>query len=154
MATKFNTIYDRKKTDEGFTFKQPSLTDPAYESLCDINQILLNQNLPLRTPVFGDENNWEFEDWQNEKAKIQRKFLQLDEETRKKFGSPANFLAYCSNPDNFVREDGKLMFKDISEEKEKRRNAKMAKEYEIYLAEKQKKMNIDPTVILTTPKEA
>lgn len=153
MATKFNTVYDRKVIDKGFTFEQPSLTDPAYESMCDINQILLDQNLPLRAPVFGNESEWDFEEWQNEKAKLQRKFLSLDDETRKKFGSPANFLAYCTNPDNFTREDGKLMFKDISEEKQKRKNEKMAKEYEIYLAEKQK-MQIDPNVIIDKSKEA
>ncbi|MFV0578029.1 MAG: hypothetical protein ACK5NU_05090 [Fusobacterium ulcerans] len=146
MATKFNTIYDRKKTDDGFTFKEPSLTDSAYASMCDINQILLGQNLPLRTPVFGKENDWEFEDWQNEKARLKRTFLGLDEETRKKFGTPANFLAYCSNPDNFTREDGKLMFKDISEEKQRRKNEKMAKEYEIYLANKQKSLLGEKTV--------
>lgn len=150
MATKFNTIYDRKKTDEGFTFQEPSLTDPAYATMCDINSILASQNLPLNTPVFGTESDWEFEDWQNEKARLQRRFLGLDEQTRKKFGSAANFLAYCSNPDNYVREDGKLMFRDISEEKLKRKNAKMAKEYEEY----KQKMQIDQNAIITKPKEA
>lgn len=127
MATKFNTVYERKnKVDDGFTFKEPSLTDPAYEPLCDINQILLGQNMPLRTPVFGEENDWTFEDWQNEKAMLERRFLGLSDEMKAKFKTPANFLAFCTNPDNFIREDGKLMFKDISEEKRKRENEKIA----------------------------
>lgn len=149
MATKFNTIYDRKIIDKGFEFKEPSLTDPAYASMCDINQILLGQNLPLRTPVFGNESDWEFEDWQNEKARLQRQFLNLDEKTKEKFGTPANFLAYCSNPENYVREDGKLMFKDISEEKLKRKNAKLAKEYEIYMEKQNAKTFIDQNAIIT-----
>lgn len=130
MVTKFNTVYDKKvKVDDGFTFKEPSLTDPAYEPLCDIHQILLGQNLPLRTPIFGEEKDWTFEDWQNEKAMLERSFLHLSDEMKEKFKSPANFLAFCTNPDNFIREDGKLMFKDISEEKRKRENERMAKEW-------------------------
>ena len=139
MATKFNTVYDRKiKVDDGFVFTEPSLTDPAYEAMCDINQILLGQNLPLRTPVFGEENTWTFEDWHNEKAKIQRKFLQLEPEMQAKFGNPANFLAFCTNPDNFVTEEGKLVFKDISEEKKKREMEMKAKMWEEYQKNKEK----------------
>ncbi|MEH1740630.1 hypothetical protein V6948_10580 [Fusobacterium varium] len=142
MAMKFNTVYDRKnKVDDGIVFTEPSLTDPAYEAMCDINQILLGQNLPLRTPVFGEENNWTFEDWHNEKAKLQRNFLQLTPELQKKFGTPANFLAFCSNPDNYIREDGKLMFKDISEEKKKRQMEKDAELWRKYQLEKDNEVN-------------
>lgn len=89
-----------------------SLTDQSFKSMCEIEQLLVNSRATPRTPVYDMENyetsNWTFEDWHNEKAKIERKFIHLDDETRTMFGNAQNFFKYCSNPENYIIEDGKL----------------------------------------------
>lgn len=125
---KFRTVYD--PLDMGVEFKEESLTDPIYAEMNDIKVLALQQNVAFRTPVYGDEPDMTFEDWQNEKAMLNRRWLHLTPEMKEKFKTPSNFLSFCSNPDNFTREDGVLMFKDISDEKMERYKQKILKEYQ------------------------
>lgn len=107
---KFSTYFDRKSwfKSKGTINKEESLTDQSFKSMCEIEQLLVNYRGTPRTPVYDLNNyetsNWSFEDWQNEKAKIERKFLHLDEKTRQQFGNAQNFFRYCSNPDNWNTE--------------------------------------------------
>lgn len=115
MATKikFATYFDKESyiKDSGTLNSMESLTDQSFKSDADINELILRyQNgLAPRTPVRGpvyDINNyetssWTFEDWQNQKAMIERKFLHLTPEMREFFKTPQEFFEYCSNPDNF-----------------------------------------------------
>lgn len=103
----FRTYFNKDSwsKEKGTINNDYSLTDQSFKSMCEIEQLLVNYRGTPRTPVYDLENyetsNWTFEDWQNEKAKIERKFLHLTDEEKARFGSPANFFRYCSNPDNY-----------------------------------------------------
>lgn len=110
---KFATYFDKESyiKDSGTLNEMESLTDQSFKFDSDINELVLRyQNgLAPRTPVeprYDMENystsSWTFEDWQNEKAKIERKFLHLSPDMRARFGSPQEFFKYCSSPDNYV----------------------------------------------------
>lgn len=94
-----------------------SLTDQSFKSMCEIEQLLVNYRGTPRTPVYDESNyetsNWTFEDWQNEKAKIERKFLHLDDEKKQLFGTPQRFFEYCSNPDNYEFKDNSVVEKPV-----------------------------------------
>ena len=85
--------------------------------MCEIEQLLVNYRGTPRTPVYDVDNyktsSWTFEDWQNEKAKIERKFLHLDDEKKAMFGTPQRFFEYCSNPDNYEFKDNKVVEKPV-----------------------------------------
>ena len=61
---------------------------------------------PVKEPVYDMNNyetsSWQPEDWLNQKAMIERKFLHLSPEMKAKFVTPANFFKYCSNPENYI----------------------------------------------------
>ena len=109
---KFSTYFDKESynKDLGTTNDMESLTDQSFKSNADINELVLmyqNGMAPRTgTPVYNMENyetaNWTFEDWQNQKAMIERKFLHLSPDLQAKFVTPANFFKYCSNPENFI----------------------------------------------------
>lgn len=115
---KFSTYFDKESwiKDNGTENKMESLTDQSFKCDCEITDILVRYGgaprTPVREPVYDLENyktsSWTFEDWQNEKAKIERKFLHLDKATREMFGTPQKFFEYCSNPNNYVIEKGEL----------------------------------------------
>lgn len=115
---KFAKYWDKSSWPKSIgTFNEnESLTDQSFKSMCEIEQLLINSRATPRTPVYDMNNHetcrWTFEDWQNEKAKIERKFINLDEETRNMFGNAQNFFRYCSNPENYSIDDGKL--KEVS----------------------------------------
>ena len=94
-----------------------SLTDQSFKSMCEIEQLLINYRGTPRTPVYDVDNyetsSWTFEDWQNEKAKIERKFLHLDDEKKQLFGTPQRFFEYCSNPDNYEFKDNSVVEKPV-----------------------------------------
>lgn len=108
---KFSTYFDKESynKDLGIINDMESLTDQSFKSNADINELVLMYQNGLAprtgTPVYDENNyetaNWTFEDWQNEKAMIERRFLHLTPEMRDYFGSPQAFLEYCSNPDNY-----------------------------------------------------
>lgn len=112
--TKFATYWNKESWPKisGTVNEMESLTDQSFKSMCEIEQLLINYRGTPRTPVYDMNNyetsSWTFEDWQNEKAKIERKFLHLDEKTREMFGTPQKFFEYCSNPDNYQIEGGEL----------------------------------------------
>ena len=103
----FRTYFNKDSwsKEKGTINNDYSLTDQSFKSMCEIEQLLINYRGTPRTPVYDMEHyytsNWTFEDWQNEKAKIERKFLHLTDEEKARFGSPANFFRYCSNPNNY-----------------------------------------------------
>lgn len=109
--SKFATYFDKESWPKhtGTINDDVSLTDQSFKSMCEIEQLLVNYRGTPRTPVYDMENyetsNWTFEDWQNEKARLERKFLHLDPEMRKKFNSPQEFFKYCSNPENYVLDE-------------------------------------------------
>lgn len=90
---------------------EESLTDQSFKYDSDINELVaryshgLAPRTPVREPVYDMENyntaSWTFEDWQNQKALIERKFLHLSPEVQQQFGTPAEFFKYCSNPENY-----------------------------------------------------
>ena len=103
----FRTYFNKDSwsKEKGTINNDYSLTDQSFKSMCEIEQLLVNYRGTPRTPVYDmehyDTSKWTFEDWQNEKAKIERKFLHLTDEEKARFGSPANFFRYCSNPNNY-----------------------------------------------------
>lgn len=103
FVTYFNK--DSWSKEKGTINNDYSLTDQSFKSMCEIEQLLVNYRGTPRTPVYDMEHyntsKWTYEDWQNEKAKIERKFLHLTDEEKVRFGSPANFFRYCSNPNNY-----------------------------------------------------
>lgn len=103
FVTYFNK--DSWSKEKGTINNDYSLTDQSFKSMCEIEQLLVNYRGTPRTPVYDMEHyntsKWTYEDWQNEKAKIERKFLHLTDEEKARFGSPANFFRYCSNPNNY-----------------------------------------------------
>lgn len=109
---KFATYYDKESyiKDNGTLNEMESLTDQSFKFDADINELIIRyQNgLAPRTavkPTYNMDNyetaHWTFEDWQNQKAMIERRFLHLTEDQRAFFKSPQEFFKYCSNPDNF-----------------------------------------------------
>ncbi len=104
MKSKFQTYYDRTYQDSAQEFKEESLTNPVYESQCDINYLLMTFNGVPRTPVYGEQSNLTFEDWQNEKARLQARFNDLTPEVKKQFGTPAEFFKFCTDPSNYYEE--------------------------------------------------
>lgn len=115
----FVKYWDKKsyKKCVGTVNKDYSLTDQSFKSMCEIEQLLVNYRGTPRTPVYDIDNyetsSWTFEDWQNEKAKIERKFLHLDDEKKAMFGTPQIFFEYCSNPDNYEFKDNKVVEKPV-----------------------------------------
>lgn len=103
----FRTYFNKESwsKEKGTINNDYSLTDQSFKAMCEIEQLLVNYRGTPRTPVYDIEHydtcKWTFEDWQNEKAKIERKFIHLTDEERARFGSPANFFRYCSNPNNY-----------------------------------------------------
>lgn len=116
---KFVTYWNKESYKEhvGTMNNEYSLTDQSFKSMCEIEQLLVNYRGTPRTPVYDIDNYktslWTFEDWQNEKAKIERKFLHLDEEKRQLFGTPQRFFEYCSNPDNYEFKDNSVVEKPV-----------------------------------------
>ena len=109
--TKFATYWDKKSWPvvKGTLNCMESLTDQSFKGMCEIEQLLVNYRGTPRTPVYDMENyntaSWTFEDWQNEKARVERKFLHLSPEMKEKFKTPQEFFKYCSNPNNYVLSD-------------------------------------------------
>lgn len=104
----FATYYNRDSwhEDAGTEFKEESLTDQSFRLDADINNLLLRHNVATtRTPVYDMNNyytaHYTSEDWQNQKARVQRKWLDLTEEEKLKFKSPQAFLRYCVDPKNW-----------------------------------------------------
>lgn len=109
--SKFATYFDKESWPKvtGTINDKESLTDQSFKSMCEIEQLLVNYRGTPLTPVYDMDNyetaHWTFEDWQNEKAKIQRKYLNLSPEMREKFPSVETFLKYCTNPDNYILDE-------------------------------------------------
>ena len=122
---KFSTYFDKESyiKDLGTVNDMESLTDQSFKSNADINELVLmyqNGMVPRTGTPRYDENNyetadWTFEDWQNEKAMIERRFLHLTPEMRDYFGSPQAFLEYCSNPGNYELLDTGMAEKKVVE---------------------------------------
>lgn len=98
---KFNTYYERNFTDEGTTFVEPSCTDETFRNETDIYYLLSRGDMALRTPNYGVEDDYTYADWQNEVAKMKRRFYQLSEEEQRYFGNAQNFFKFCSDPNNY-----------------------------------------------------
>lgn len=111
---KFVNYFDRKsyRKCKGTVNEEESLTDPSFQRDSDVNNIIymhmngLAPRTPVKDPVYDMNNyetsSWQCEDWLNQKAMIERKFLHLSPEMKAKFVTPANFFKYCSNPENYV----------------------------------------------------
>lgn len=110
----FVNYFDKKsyRKHKGTVNESESLTDPSFKQDSDINNIIYKHMhgmapiTPVREPVY-DMNNyetsaWQPEDWLNQKAMIERKFLHLSPDMKAKFVTPANFFKYCSNPENYI----------------------------------------------------
>ncbi len=115
FVTYFNK--DSWSKEKGTVNNDYSLTDQSFKSMCEIEQLLVNYRGTPRTPVYDiynyDISKWTFEDWQNEKAKIERKFLHLDDKAKQMFGTPQRFFEYCSNPDNYEIKGNEVIEKPV-----------------------------------------
>ena len=117
----FATYFDKESYPKvtGTVNDKCSLTDQSFKSMCEIEQLLVNYKGTPRTPVYDPDNydtaHWTFEDWQNEKAKCERKFLHLSVEERERFGDVQTFFKFCSNPDNYQLVDNKYI--EVPEDK-------------------------------------
>lgn len=129
---KFATYWDRESwaVDTGTVNVMESLTDQSFLRDSDINYTILKLGGVPRTPVRllyrgnvearydlenYDTDDWTFEDWQNQKAVLERRFLHLTPEAKRYFGSPAAFFEYCSNPKNYELIDGMMKEKPKEE---------------------------------------
>ncbi len=123
---KFVTYFDRESyiKDSGTENTMESLTDQSFKFDADVNELVLRyQNgLAPRTPVQPkydmdnyETSNWTFEDWQNEKAMVERKFLHLSPEMRAYFVTPQRFLEYCSNPENYIMSEEGIVEKPVED---------------------------------------
>ena len=118
---KFGTYYNKSSLhkDDGTMNQGVSLTDESFRSMVEIDAFVYASGAkPVSPTRFDMENyetaNWTFEDWQNERAKVERKFLHLTPEMQQYFGNAQNFLKYCSNPDNYeLQKDGMVAKEDI-----------------------------------------
>ncbi len=110
---KFAKYFDKSTyfKDIGTENTEESLTDQSFKYDSDINELIVRYSsgllprTPVKEPVY-DENNydtasWTFEDWQNQKALIERKFLHLSPDVQAQFKTPAEFFKYASNPQNY-----------------------------------------------------
>lgn len=135
----FQTYYNKPYVDSGIEFDfNSSLTDQDYRSMTDIDYLLAHMAGHSRTPIYGIQDNMTFEDWSNEMALVKRRFMDLDEDTRRVFGNAQNFLKWCADFSNYEgqlpttlralsdKETLELKQKEI-EEKEDRLAAKIAK---------------------------
>lgn len=115
---KFATYFDKGSFPKvnGTVNNMESLTDQSFKSMCEIEQLLVNYRGTPRTPVYDMDNyvtsNWTFEDWQNEKARLERKFLHLDPEMKSRFNTPQEFFKYCSNPENYILDESGKYIED------------------------------------------
>lgn len=120
-VTKFGIYHDRKTwvEDEGTINQGVSLTDESFRDMVEIDSFVYASGSKPVSPTRFDMDNyytdkWTFEDWQNERAKVERKFLHLTPEMQKYFGNAQNFLKYCTNPDNYeLQENGVVAKEDI-----------------------------------------
>lgn len=108
--------------DKGTENTMESLTDQSFRDMCEIDQLLLANRVTPRTPPLDryDMNNyetadWTFEDWQNQKALVERKFLHLTPAAREYFKTPQEFFKYCSNPDNYELTKKGMVEKEVLE---------------------------------------
>lgn len=107
----FSTYFDRESwhKDGGTLNDKPSLTDESFEPMANINDLIVQMRgvprTPMGNPTYDMENystsDWTFEDWQNQKAVLERKFLHLTSEAKTFFKTPQEFFKYCSNPENY-----------------------------------------------------
>jgi len=124
---KFHTYYNLPPKDEGIEFdKNSSLTDQDYKIMTDIDYLLSHMAGHSRTPLYGVQDNMTFEDWSNEMALVKRKFMNLDEDTRRSFGNAQNFLKWCADPKNYEGQLPALLetkrLKELSEETERQKD--------------------------------
>ena len=110
----FSTYFDRSSwfLDKGTKNDDVSLTDQSFKFEADIHNLLVNYQGTTRTPVYDIDNystgSWTFEDWQNEKARIERRFLNLTPDMRARFGNAQEFLKFCANPENYQLESSEI----------------------------------------------
>lgn len=105
MKRKLRTCYDA--FDVCIGNNSPSLTDESYADYTS-TAWLVEQGLGLnRMQTYGDNTVFDFETLQQQKARVTRAFNRLSPEDRAKFGTPLEFLRYCSNPSNFVSKEQK-----------------------------------------------
>lgn len=111
---KFKVLY--KEYEEKGTFNdEPSFCDTSYERGSNINTIMKDLGITrfedaiayannLAVSNYGEECDWSFEEAQNIKASIHRKWAHLTPEAKAKFGSPQEFFRYASDPQNYLIE--------------------------------------------------
>lgn len=126
---RFRTYYDNSYVDEGLEFDiNSSLTDQDFKMQTDVDYLLSHMAGHSRTPLYGVQDNMTFEDWSNEMALVKRRFLDLDPESRKRFGNAQEFLRWCADPNNYIDElpevKNSRLFKKQSEDDIKKQEEK------------------------------
>lgn len=104
--SKFRTYYNADSyRDKPIEFDpNSSLTDQDYKMHTEVEYLLAHMAGQSRTPLYGVQDNSTFEDWQNEMALVKRRFLNLTPDMQKEFGNAKNFLAWCSDPNNYAED--------------------------------------------------
>lgn len=93
--------------DPGIINTEPSLTQEHFADSCDVNKIMADYQYTGIMPqkpgaVYGDFTNADdFRTALQTIVETQNNFLSMPPEIRARFGNdPANFIAFCENPDN------------------------------------------------------
>ena len=133
MIPKFQTYYNMYHKDNGTEFDpNGSLTDQDFKMTTDVNYLLEHMAGHSRTPIYGIQDTRTFEDWSNEMALVKRRFLRLDEETRKQFGTAQKFLEWCANPQNYEEMLPSVIAGRVSKEKLERDKSIAEQKSELY----------------------
>lgn len=105
MTRIFQTYYNRHHRDIGTTFEpNSSLTDQDYRLQTEVDYLLSHMAGHSRTPLYGVQETMTFEDWSNEMAHLKRRYNDLSEDVRKQFSNPQEYLAWATDPNNYISE--------------------------------------------------
>lgn len=114
-----DTVYSKTFEDDAVEFKEPSRTEQAYYSECDIYNILARGGVSARPLQFGNQSYDSLDDILRIRREYELKFASLSEEDRAKFGTLDTYIKWVSDPSNYVPEVLPEIPEKVKDEKEK-----------------------------------
>lgn len=114
-----DTIYSKTFEDDAVEFKEPSRTQQAYYSECDIYNILARGGVAARPLQFGNQSYDSLDDILRIRREYELKFATLSAEDKAKFGTLDTYIKWVSDPSNYVPEVLPGIPEKVEEKKEK-----------------------------------
>ena len=114
-----DTIYSKSFEDDPIEFNEPSRTQQAYYSECDIYNILSRGGVADRPLQFGDQSYDSLEDVLRIRREYELKFVALSPEDKAKFGTLDAYIKWVSDPSNYVPEVLPEISEKVEDKKEK-----------------------------------